>query len=454
MYDREWPIWTYQEQLPPGQVRARRPTANAARGQHAGVGRLHHLGLGWSATRCCSPRCGSTPSAEVDQAVLLPEVTWAAAAAAPRGDRQRLLHPPTACSDRPRRRRGRPALLRSRRRRGAGHPRHARPARKAAMKPRPEQPDPLRLQVSENLSAAQDRRPGRCQWRLPPALRSPRVRRAPAAAGFPFHAGRRATRPSGAACWCRSPGRRRPPVWPRPATMNAPLAAARTRRRGRLCAGRPGPAGPPRQPLRRRHKQPYGDNGRRFAALGWAAAQLAQGWTPTGSPEWCTATTGTPGWCRLPAARGRRPAAAAQRVHRAQPGLPGRVRCGPLPELGLPDRCSSMQGLEFWGQVSFMKAGLHYANRITTVSPTYAREIQTARTGLRARRPAAPPPGDLSGILNGVDDAVWNPATDPHLPHPTAADTAAGKAAAKPPAAAKPACTPTPTRRCSPWSAA
>ena len=74
-----------------------------------------------------------------------------------------------------------------------------------------------------------------------------------------------------------------------------------------------------------------------------------------------------------------------------------------------------MDELEFHGRLSFLKGGLVRAGAITTVSPTYAREIQTEEFGcgldglLRQRR------ADLTGILNGIDTAVWNPASDPHL---------------------------------------
>ena len=73
------------------------------------------------------------------------------------------------------------------------------------------------------------------------------------------------------------------------------------------------------------------------------------------------------------------------------------------------------EGLEFWGQMSLLKAGIVYSEAITTVSPTYAREIQTPAFGggmegiLRHRRSI------LHGILNGVDYNVWHPATDPNL---------------------------------------
>jgi starch synthase len=83
--------------------------------------------------------------------------------------------------------------------------------------------------------------------------------------------------------------------------------------------------------------------------------------------------------------------------------------------LGLPARYWDPQALEFHGQLSFMKAGIVYADRITTVSPTYAREILGETFGcgldglLRHRREV------LSGILNGIDTRAWNPARDPAL---------------------------------------
>jgi starch synthase len=99
-----------------------------------------------------------------------------------------------------------------------------------------------------------------------------------------------------------------------------------------------------------------------------------------------------------------------------------------LAELGLPPAAMSIHGLEYHGQLSFMKAGLFYSDRITTVSPTYAQEIQTPEQGcgldglLRDRRDV------LSGILNGVDEAVWNPATDKLIQSRYDANKMAGKA--------------------------
>lgn len=100
--------------------------------------------------------------------------------------------------------------------------------------------------------------------------------------------------------------------------------------------------------------------------------------------------------------------------------------------LQLPARWWHMDGVEFHGQLSHMKAGIAYADAITTVSPTYAQEIQTAEHGhgldglLRWRR------GHLHGIVNGIDDQDWNPATDPAIERRYSQRTVkAGKAANK-----------------------
>ncbi len=86
-----------------------------------------------------------------------------------------------------------------------------------------------------------------------------------------------------------------------------------------------------------------------------------------------------------------------------------------LPRLGFGWDLFTMAGLEFWGRMSFLKAGITFSDRITTVSPTYAREIQTPESGfgfdglLRFRA------ADLVGIVNGIDYDRWDPASDPFL---------------------------------------
>jgi len=99
--------------------------------------------------------------------------------------------------------------------------------------------------------------------------------------------------------------------------------------------------------------------------------------------------------------------------------------------LGLLAEMYSMDGVEFWGSMSFLKAGLVYSDRLTTVSPRYAREIQTPAFGCGMEGLLAYRSGVLSGILNGADYTVWNPETDPHLPSPCRPRDAGSKAALK-----------------------
>jgi starch synthase len=100
-------------------------------------------------------------------------------------------------------------------------------------------------------------------------------------------------------------------------------------------------------------------------------------------------------------------------------------------ELGLPDAAWSMHGVEFYGHLSFLKAGLQLADAISTVSPTYAREIQTAAEGMGMSGVLQHRAGQLHGILNGIDTAAWDPATDPHLQQTYSARRLEAKAANK-----------------------
>lgn len=86
-----------------------------------------------------------------------------------------------------------------------------------------------------------------------------------------------------------------------------------------------------------------------------------------------------------------------------------------LESLHLPPSFFGVDGLEFHGQVSFLKAGCWYSDKITTVSPTYARQIQSTEQGCGLEGLLAWRSADLVGILNGTDDAIWNPAKDPYL---------------------------------------
>jgi starch synthase len=89
----------------------------------------------------------------------------------------------------------------------------------------------------------------------------------------------------------------------------------------------------------------------------------------------------------------------------------------------LPDELFSMDGLEYYGQVNFLKAGILFSDRVTTVSPRYAKEIQTPEFGCGLEGVIQTRIDDLSGLINGVDTSVWNPSTDRLIPgHYSAAD--------------------------------
>lgn len=82
----------------------------------------------------------------------------------------------------------------------------------------------------------------------------------------------------------------------------------------------------------------------------------------------------------------------------------------------LPDELFHIDGLEYYSQLNLMKGGILFADRVTTVSPRYAKEIQTAEFGCGLDGVVQTRTDDLVGLLNGVDTAVWNPASDPLLP--------------------------------------
>ena len=157
--------------------------------------------------------------------------------------------------------------------------------------------------------------------------------------------------------------------------------------------------------------QEWADNGLRFAALGAAAAALAVGAVPglafdiVHAHDWQGAMAAV----YLHFHDGPRPGTVLT-VHNL--AFQGRYPVPLFSRLGLPDSAFSLDGLEYHGDVSFLKGGLSYADRLTTVSPTYAREITGIENGMGLDGLLRHRAGVLSGILNGIDDTVWNPATD------------------------------------------
>jgi starch synthase len=93
----------------------------------------------------------------------------------------------------------------------------------------------------------------------------------------------------------------------------------------------------------------------------------------------------------------------------------------------LPDELYQVDGLEYYSQVNLMKGGILFADRVTTVSPQYAREIQTPEFGCGLDGVVQTRSDDLVGLLNGVDTAIWNPATDRLIPERYSAGNLAGK---------------------------
>jgi len=173
--------------------------------------------------------------------------------------------------------------------------------------------------------------------------------------------------------------------------------------------------------------QPWPDNAERFTLLSRVAAAIATGqagleWRPDvlHCNDWHTGLA-----IALTHLSEQRPRTVFTIHSLAHMGLFDRAT---FDRLGLPEHFWRDEALEFYNQCSFIKGGLVYADYITTVSPSYAREICESPGGmgleglLRLRRER------LVGILNGIDSQVWNPATDPHLEQRYGPDTLADKA--------------------------
>ncbi|HEY0181579.1 MAG TPA: glycogen synthase GlgA [Rhodopila sp.] len=157
------------------------------------------------------------------------------------------------------------------------------------------------------------------------------------------------------------------------------------------------------------------DNGVRFAGLGAAAAAFGAGIVPglgfdiVHAHDWQAAMAVV----YLQFHQGPRPGTVLT-IHNL--AFQGRYPASLFPRLGLPDQAFTIDGLEYHGEVNFLKGALCFADRITTVSPTYAREITGIENGMGLDGLLRHRAGVLSGILNGIDDSIWNPETDALLP--------------------------------------
>src|SRR5258708_6671578 len=156
------------------------------------------------------------------------------------------------------------------------------------------------------------------------------------------------------------------------------------------------------------------DNAQRFAGLGFVAADICRGVAPDFLPDilhvhdWQAALApaylkyGKPGTTK-----------SVITIHNL--AFQGRFPAAVFDELKLPPKAYAIDGVEYYGGVGYLKGGLQCADAITTVSPTYAREICTPEGGmgldglLRVRQSA------LKGIVNGIDTTVWDPSAAPHI---------------------------------------
>ncbi|MCK8463383.1 glycogen synthase GlgA [Aliiroseovarius sp. S1339] len=176
--------------------------------------------------------------------------------------------------------------------------------------------------------------------------------------------------------------------------------------------------------------QDWSDNDLRFAALSFAGAKVATdgvgGWMPevVNAHDWQAGLV--PAYLRQ---TGKACPPVVMTIHNI--AFQGVFDATRLADLWLKSKMFTQDGVEYFGKISFLKAGLALSDAITTVSPSYACELLTPDFGmgmeglLQARR------SDLSGILNGIDLDVWNPETDPHLPATYSARSLKKKAANK-----------------------
>lgn len=167
---------------------------------------------------------------------------------------------------------------------------------------------------------------------------------------------------------------------------------------------------------------PYGDaaggdwpdNWRRFAAFSRVASDIAGGILPGWAPDVVHAHDWQAAMAPAYMKYGGAPAVpTVMTVHNL--AFQGQFGAEIFPALGLPHAAMALDGVEYYGGVGFLKAGLQTAWAITTVSPTYAQEIRTPEFGMGLDGLVNARAADLSGIVNGIDTGVWDPAADSHL---------------------------------------
>lgn len=165
------------------------------------------------------------------------------------------------------------------------------------------------------------------------------------------------------------------------------------------------------------------DNWRRFAALARAGADVAAGSVPRLRPALLHAHDWQAAMALPFLAHAGAPVPGVLTIHNL--AFQGRFAGTIFPSLGLPAGAFGVDGVEYYGDVSYMKGGLQAAAAITTVSPSYAQEIRTPEFGMGMEGVINARAGRLHGIVNGIDTAVWDPVRDPHLARRYSARTVA-----------------------------
>lgn len=161
----------------------------------------------------------------------------------------------------------------------------------------------------------------------------------------------------------------------------------------------------------------WNDNWRRFAALGRAAADLAGGLVKPRkfdllhAHDWQAGLA--PAYLRFAPVAASNPVPSVMTVHNM--AFQGYFEREVFKHLGFPKRAWAIDGVEYHKGVGFLKAGMEAASMITTVSPTYAREIRSAEFGMGLEGLVVSRGDRVRGIVNGIDAAEWNPADDAQL---------------------------------------
>lgn len=173
----------------------------------------------------------------------------------------------------------------------------------------------------------------------------------------------------------------------------------------------------------------WSDNHLRFGLLGWLGAEIARtgvgGWRPDviHAHDWQAGLTPVYAW------QNGASTPCVLTIHNI--AFQGNFPASEMGVLGLDPKGYTADGFEYYGNIGFLKGGLMAADQITTVSPTYARELLTPEFGMGLEGVLKARQSDLAGILNGIDTDIWNPKTDPSLAATYTTRTLAKKAVNK-----------------------